>query len=299
MFSIRSLASGDFLYASNKRVEYIASPNKSASGFVSGRPSILVMHYTAGSSGRSSANWFANPRAKASAHLTIERDGTVIQSVPFNERAWHAGKSRWTDTNGRKIKGLNSYSVGIELANAGACVQTASKGWVNGLGVRVAADNIAEARHKNGSTWIDGFGSITEPGWEIYPEEQMQSAVQVAGLLMEHYGIQEIVGHDDIAPGRKSDPGPLFDMRSFRNTVGGRESAEEDTYMVRPNTPGGLAIRTMPNKSSAKVRETNLAPGTKVEFNEAEGKWWFVTVLDAEDNDELDGWVYSKYLQQV
>lgn len=47
---------------------------------------------------------------KVSAHLLVRRDGTVIQYVPFNRRAWHAGESRF-----RGAPRCNDYSVGIEL----------------------------------------------------------------------------------------------------------------------------------------------------------------------------------------
>lgn len=45
-----------------------------------------------------------------SAHLVIRRSGDVVQCVPFNERAWHAGRSRW-----QNIEGLNDCAIGIEL----------------------------------------------------------------------------------------------------------------------------------------------------------------------------------------
>ena len=47
---------------------------------------------------------------KVSSHLYIKRDGEVIQFVPFNNRAWHAGKSFY---NGRE--NCNDFSIGIEL----------------------------------------------------------------------------------------------------------------------------------------------------------------------------------------
>ena len=47
---------------------------------------------------------------KVSAHLLVRRDGTIIQLVPFNLRAWHAGVSRY---KGRE--NFNDFSIGIEL----------------------------------------------------------------------------------------------------------------------------------------------------------------------------------------
>ncbi|WP_223161997.1 1,6-anhydro-N-acetylmuramyl-L-alanine amidase AmpD [Salinicola endophyticus] len=52
---------------------------------------------------------------RVSAHLLIRRDGELVQFVPFDARAWHAGRSRWRDDSGRLREGLNDFAIGIEL----------------------------------------------------------------------------------------------------------------------------------------------------------------------------------------
>ena len=47
---------------------------------------------------------------KVSAHCLIRRDGSLIQFVPFNRRAWHCGKSEYDGKNN-----CNDFSIGIEL----------------------------------------------------------------------------------------------------------------------------------------------------------------------------------------
>ena len=47
---------------------------------------------------------------QVSSHLLVRRDGTLVQYVPLNMRAWHAGESFW---NGRER--CNDFSIGIEL----------------------------------------------------------------------------------------------------------------------------------------------------------------------------------------
>ena len=304
MFSIRRLSSGDFLYTNGNRVSYKASPHKSNANPVNQRPRILVMHYTGGSRASGSWDWFANPASKVSAHIIIGRDGSLFQSVSFTDTAWHCGASKWRDTDGSTYSGINSYSLGIELANAGPCRQTSAGSWKNNLGVRVDADDLVVAPHKNGSVYFGSnnagvpTGWVPTPGWEVYTEVQLQVARELAGFLVDHYGLQDIVGHDDISPGRKYDPGPMFDTLAFRDAVMGMGNNDPATWEVRPGTPGGLAIRVGPAKTFAKVQDENLAVGTVVEFNEADGRWWNVTVLDDNGNDLLDGWVYSRYLQR-
>ena len=69
-------------------VNVIESPNQS--GRI--KPTLLVLHYTASGEGND-AKFFQRPSARASAHLVVERDGTITQCVAFNKKAWHAGKS--------------------------------------------------------------------------------------------------------------------------------------------------------------------------------------------------------------
>lgn len=93
MFTVRSLSSGEFLYNNGNRVTWRPSPHVN-SGFSGGnKRRFLVMHYTGGSSGNSSVDWFENPTSRVSAHITIDRDGTVWQSVSLSDRAWHCGAS--------------------------------------------------------------------------------------------------------------------------------------------------------------------------------------------------------------
>lgn len=51
---------------------------------------------------------------RVSAHLLIRRDGEPVQFVPFEQRAWHAGRSRWFDGRRERVE-LNDFSIGIEL----------------------------------------------------------------------------------------------------------------------------------------------------------------------------------------
>lgn len=47
---------------------------------------------------------------KVSSHLYIKRDAAVVQFVPFNKRAWHAGISNYMGKDN-----CNDFSIGIEL----------------------------------------------------------------------------------------------------------------------------------------------------------------------------------------
>ena len=97
---------------------------------------------------------------KVSAHILIERNGSLIQFVPFNKCAWHAGESNYAGRDS-----CNEFSIGIELK-----------------------------------------GSIKEE----FTSKQYLVLNNLLYLLKEEYGEMNIVGHSEIAPNRKNDPGPFF-----------------------------------------------------------------------------------------
>jgi N-acetyl-anhydromuramyl-L-alanine amidase AmpD len=81
--------------------------------------SCIVLHHTAvAANAQSTANFFADPKSKVSAHFVVDRDGSVIRCVPDDKRAWHAGRSSF---NG--VANVNDYSLGIEIANVGDGVE--------------------------------------------------------------------------------------------------------------------------------------------------------------------------------
>lgn len=159
----------------------------------------LVIHFTAGASGQSSIDYWRQLANGVCAHLVIDRDGSVIQCRPFNRTAGHAGKSRWRH-HGTLYSGLNSCSIGIELANGGDSYPR-----------EFSALPPISARHKNG-------GPLTL--WEAYPAAQIAACEAVAKQLVARYHLDDILGHDDIAPTRKNDPGPAFPMRKLREACG-------------------------------------------------------------------------------
>lgn len=267
----------------NANVPFIKSPN--IGGSIT--PKFLVIHYTASGPGSDIARYFSNPAAKVSAHLVVRRDGSVSQCVPFDTKAWHAGKSRWVDLSGAVHTGLNSNSIGIEIENWGPLRWNGS-GWLSWTGAIVDPALVAEARHKFGTP--DG-------GWETFTEAQVETVVEIARAICDEYGIREIVGHDDIAPGRKSDPGPMWKMDSFLARVFGRSTDADPLMIVRSAT--GLNLRAGPGVSEPKLTDAPLPDGTKVRVHQANGQWRFVTTINANGDEDLSGWVHGNWLFDV
>lgn len=134
------------------------------------RVQFVVVHYTSANLERSLA---LLTKGQVSSHYLIGDDasGTIYKLVDESQRAWHAGESEWM---GRTW--LNSSSIGIEIVNPGY--------------------------------------SDTPTGrvWYPYSEAQVKSLVELLKDISKRNGIdpKNIIGHSDIAPLRKLDPGPLF-----------------------------------------------------------------------------------------
>jgi N-acetylmuramoyl-L-alanine amidase len=168
-------------------------------GALMGIRRFLVIHFTSGATALSSINYWRQLGTGVCAHIVIDRDGTVYQVRPFDRTCGHAGSSRWKDPKtGITYHGLNTCSIGIELANAGDDVELASK-W-SSMPRKVAA-------HKNGGHKVQ---------WEQYPDKQIAACKAVSAALVARYKLDDVIGHEDIAPGRKNDPGPLFPMGDLR-----------------------------------------------------------------------------------
>ncbi len=262
----------------NKAVDFQPTPNKGKTY----TPQYLIMHYTAATEAKGSISWFLNKKAEASAHLVIDRDGTITQFAPFNVVTWHAGISKWDG-----LVGMNKFSIGIELVNGGRLVRSGTS-WICAVDKKAVPENeVIIARHKNENH---------EAGWHVYTGAQLQVATEVATLLVKHYGLKDVLGHEDISPFRKSDPGPAFPMGSFRSKALGRK--ENDPIFFKTNTEAN--IRAGAGTQFNPVIGKLLPKNTKVEVLKREGNWSFVEVEGTVHGlNDVEGWVHSKLLTQL
>jgi len=187
------------------------------------RPTLLIIHYTAGNSLASAITTLCDARKlgppkvpggppvklkRKSANLVIGRAGEAVQLVAFNRVAWHAGESEW-----RGKAQTNLFSIGIELDNAGWLEPGAPGRWHTrgGKSVFYTDAEVLMARHKSGGP---------ERAWHRYSSEQLETLERAAIAIVRAYpSIKEIVGHEDVNPSRKTDPGPAFPMHEFRTKV--------------------------------------------------------------------------------
>ena len=150
---------------------------------------ILVIHFT-DENLQSSLDILTQPhRDPVSAHYVVSAPGdagkpaTIYRLVDESKRAWHAGESQW---QGRHA--LNDQSIGIEIVYESHCPRT----------------------EPAPPTPTDADAGCAYPD---YPPEQIALVQRLArDILARHHDIDptRVVGHADIAPNRKPDPGPRF-----------------------------------------------------------------------------------------
>lgn len=93
--------------------DVVPSPNVEARK--DGRtPDMILLHYTGMQTGAAALERLCAPASKVSAHYVVFEDGRIVQCVPEDRRAWHAGVASWAGE-----PDINSCSIGIEIVNPG------------------------------------------------------------------------------------------------------------------------------------------------------------------------------------
>lgn len=106
----------------------------------------------------------------SSHYLVNDQPPTVYRLVEEGRRAWHAGPSFW-----QGYTHLNSNSIGIEIVNL-------------------------------------GNGGDPKASYAEYPEPQIEQVIDLVRDIERRHGVRpdRVLGHSDIQPLTKQDPGPRF-----------------------------------------------------------------------------------------
>jgi N-acetylmuramoyl-L-alanine amidase len=241
-------------------------------------PDTIILHYTAAGSSASAIQTFMTPSSKASAHLIVGRKGEIIQMVPFDTIAWHAGASQHEDRTG-----LNKFSIGIEIDNAGLLEKRGDK-YLSWFGRAYPENEVAFAVHRN---------EFTPKYWHEYTEIQIELVEKICYLLMDKLPVKYILGHEEISPGRKIDPGPAFPLDKIRSRLLGSKRDEDGPEIIIGQEmsvmTNGLNIRALPDINAEKIAKP-LSKNQKVKVIEKKNGW-------AKIDTSITGWVAERYLK--
>lgn len=134
------------------------------------RVKFVVLHYTV-SDRPQSLKILTEQQVSAHYLLTDDAEPVIYRLVDESQQAYHAGNSSW-----KNFTQLNTSSIGIEIVN---------KGWVDTPQGRVFAP---------------------------FPQAQIDALIPLLQDIVKRHKVapENVLGHSDIAPQRKQDPGPMF-----------------------------------------------------------------------------------------
>jgi N-acetyl-anhydromuramyl-L-alanine amidase AmpD len=156
------------------------------------RINYLVIHFTSENFAESLRLLSTRTENPVSSHYLVPdpSDATytrgaisVYRLVSEDRRAWHAGRSYWAER-----EGLNDQSIGVEIVNQSACI-----------------DNDPDTEESTPEDQTCNFIP--------YADDQIELLVELLqDILARNPDIDpvDVIGHADIAPTRRVDPGPLF-----------------------------------------------------------------------------------------
>ncbi len=139
-------------------------------------PQFIVIHYTDTVDFDETCAILQDPQKKVSSHVVIDVDGKVYRLVDDNKTAWHAGLSYW-----RGVRNINHHALGVELQNGGV-------------------------------RYPDNHGKLSD-----FPPKQIAALINLLQYWQKKFSITapNIIGHSDVSPGRKIDPGAKFPWPSL------------------------------------------------------------------------------------
>ena len=184
----------------------------------------LILHYTAQSL-KETLNIFLSDSPPVSCHLVIDRKGEVFEMVSCWEgvchRAFHAGKSRWTDPKNpaKNWESLNRFSIGVELVN-----------------------------------WNGNFYPYTEAQYQSL----FQVIHHLKALYPKLKNPHRILGHEQIAGFRgKVDPGLQFNWQRLFQEIYKSTSPPERASRISENQVKSLT-HFLNNLNDEKAKKLNL-----------------------------------------
>lgn len=256
-------------------------------------PEIVILHDTAGPLTKgNSAAYLRDNDAKVSVHFVIERDGTIVQQVPTNRRASHAGKSSY---HGRPD--CNGFAIGIEIVNPGK--------------MESVRGSAFQARAWWGQVFstedfpIEGRSTPEHgPGlWMAYSQEQISAVIQLLETLFRDItSLRDIRTHWYVSPGRKTDTNPLFPLEAVRAKVLGRDDpadgvadagSEEVVGLRKVVSPSGVNMRRWPSFNPNVL--LSIPDGTEVLVQREgnfDGRAWLQVIYGGQT-----GWIVKSYTQ--
>lgn len=195
---------------------------KTKGKYEKGYPRGAVVHFTAG--GNDPQGTLSWGREMGYCYFVIDRQGIVYQSFPLNEWGQHAGESRWMG-----VSSLSRHFVGIEVIAAGQLKKVPDKfsdeeakyaAWFHYVSGTNTIRKNAEL-FKYDEVRFSSRDMNIQPGiYHKFSDKQEESLMELLLWLKRNnpnvFKLEDVVGHDEIAPLRKNDPGAALSMNMHK-----------------------------------------------------------------------------------
>lgn len=168
--------------------------------YQAGYPRGAIVHYTAGAPGLGALE---EARIEGYTYFLIDVDGSVHQGFPLSEWGYHAGDSYWSGIGTH----VSTQLVGIEIACAGMVETDGIGNFKTCWGGFVGHEQVRVVTEKD---------NRAAGAYHIYTEAQEAALLDLLVWLKinnpQVFNIDWVLGHDEVSPGRKTDPGGSLSM---------------------------------------------------------------------------------------
>lgn len=175
---------------------------KSRGSYARGYPLGAVVHFTAGRRSGLKAGIDEQVRNKF-LYFVIDKDGNIGQNFSLDSWGYHAGESSYPGLG----SGVSQHLVGIEVQAAGMLKKVGStyKTW---YGETVPTADVRVIPRKNANQEAGAY--------QAYTKTQEEALIRLLKWLRENnpevFDYKHVLGHDEVSPGRKNDPGGALSM---------------------------------------------------------------------------------------
>lgn len=169
--------------------------------YKNGWPVGAVVHFTAGRDNAPATIKYG--ASQGYAYLCINSAGAVFQAHDMTKWGYHCGKSYWKGLG----EGCSQYLVGIEITSAGMVDKIAPGKYKSWFGANYTDADVR---------WSGAHQNIQKGYYHKYSKAQEEALFKVIKWLYyqapDIFKIDYVLGHDEVSPGRKNDPGAALSM---------------------------------------------------------------------------------------
>lgn len=186
------------------KAKIITPSMKTAGKYRKGHPEGAIVHFTAGQDDdeQDAIDTLKWGREMGYCFFVIGPTGKVYQSFPLDSWGYHAGKSTWPSLG----SGVSPYLVGIEVACAGR-LERVDGGWRSHFKRLYTSDKVRT---------VTAYQNMEAGTYKMFTAQQEAALIDLLIWLHNNnpkvFSYDLVLGHDEVSPGRKNDPGGALSM---------------------------------------------------------------------------------------